>query len=94
MRLKTDMFANVELPTKFSKQAIAVAASALQEVEGNNVVFIRHSPTQFEKREVEKGVTVNNQTEIVRGLKPGEPVVTQGAFHLKSILAGGELGED
>ncbi|MEA2260303.1 MAG: hypothetical protein QOJ51_3128, partial [Acidobacteriaceae bacterium] len=24
----------------------------------------------------------------------GEPVVTQGAFHLKSILAGGELGED
>jgi len=38
--------------------------------------------------------TVNQQTEIVRGLKQGEPVVTQGAFHLKSILAGGELGED
>lgn len=94
LRLKTDMFANIELPTKFSKQAIAVPASALQEVEGKNVVFIRHSPTQFEKREVEKGVTVNNQTEIVSGLKPGEPVVTQGAFHLKSILAGGELGED
>jgi len=73
---------------------IAVVASALQEVEGKNVVFIRHSPTQFEKREVEKGVTVNSQTEIVRGLKPGEIVVTQGAFHLKSILAGGELGED
>jgi cobalt-zinc-cadmium efflux system membrane fusion protein len=94
LRLKTDMFANIELPTKFSKQALAVPASALQEVEGKNVVFIRHSATQFEKREVEKGVTVNNQTEIVSGLKPGEPVVTQGAFHLKSILAGGELGED
>jgi cobalt-zinc-cadmium efflux system membrane fusion protein len=94
LRLKTDMFANVQLPTKFSKQATAVPASALQEVEGKNVVFIRHSATQFEKREVEKGVTINNQTEIVRGLKPGEPVVTQGAFHLKSILAGGELGED
>jgi membrane fusion protein, heavy metal efflux system len=94
LRLKTDMFANIELPTRFSKQAMAVPASALQEVEGKAVVFIRHSPTQFEKREVEKGVTVNNQTEIVSGLKPGEPVVTQGAFHLKSILAGGELGED
>ena len=94
LRLKTDMFANIELPTKFSKQAIAVPASALQEVEGKNVVFIRHSQTQFEKRQVEKGVTVNNETEIVSGLKPGEPVVTQGAFHLKSILAGGELGED
>jgi cobalt-zinc-cadmium efflux system membrane fusion protein len=94
LRLKTDMFANIELPTKFSKQALAVPAGALQEVEGKNVVFIRHSATQFEKREVERGVTVNNQTEIVSGLKPGEPVVTQGAFHLKSILAGGELGED
>jgi len=94
LRLKTDMFANIELPTKFSKQAIAVPSAALQVVEGKNVVFIRHSQTQFEKREVEKGVTVRQQTEILRGLKQGEPVVTQGAFHLKSILAGGELGED
>ena len=94
LRLKTDMFANIELPTKFSKQAIAVPSAALQVVEGKNVVFIRHSQTQFEKREVEKGVTVKQQTEILRGLKQGEPVVTQGAFHLKSILAGGELGED
>ena len=94
LRLKTDMFANIELPTKFSKQAIAIPSAALQVVEGKNVVFIRHSQTQFEKREVEKGVTVKQQTEILRGLKQGEPVVTQGAFHLKSILAGGELGED
>jgi len=94
MRLKTDMFANIQLPTKFSKQAIAVPTSALQEVEGKNVVFIRRSQTQFEKRQVRKGVTVNNQTEIVSGLKSGEPVVAQGAFHLRSILAGGELGED
>ena len=94
MRLKTDMFAKVELPTKLSKQAIAVPSSALQQVEGKNVVFIRRSTTQFEKREVEKGVTVDGQTEILGGLKVGDPVVTQGAFHLKSILAGGELGED
>ncbi len=93
-RLKADMFANIDLPTKFSKQALAVPADALQVVEGKNVVFVRRSQTQFEKREVEKGTTVNRQTEIVSGLKQGEPVVTQGAFHLKSILAGGELGDD
>lgn len=94
MRLKTDMFANVELPTRFSKQALAVPASALQEVEGKNVVFVQRSPTQFEVRQVEKGVTVNEMTEIVSGLTAGEHVVSQGAFHLKSILAGGELGDD
>jgi cobalt-zinc-cadmium efflux system membrane fusion protein len=94
MLLKTDMFANVQLPTTLTKQALAVPESALQQVEGKDVIFVRRSDTRFEKREVEKGVTVNNHTEIVKGLKPGEAVVTQGAFHLKSILAGGELGED
>lgn len=94
MRLKTDMFANIELPTKFSKQALTVASSALQQVNGKNVVFVRHSATQFEKREVERGVTVDNRTEIISGLKPGEQVVTVGAFHLKSILAVGEMGDE
>lgn len=94
LKLKTDMFASIELPTKFDKQAITVPTSALQEVEGKSVVFVRRSQTQFEKREVEKGAIVNGQAEIVRGLKAGEPVITQGSFHLKSILAGGELGEE
>ncbi len=94
MRLKTDMFAEVQLPTTFSKQAIAVSMAALQDVDGKNVVFVRRSPTEFEKREVEKGVSVGGQTEIVRGLKAGEPVVTQGAFHLKSILAGASMGDN
>ncbi|WP_245536111.1 efflux RND transporter periplasmic adaptor subunit [Terriglobus roseus] len=94
VRLKTDMFANIELPTKFSKQALAVPSTALQDVEGKNVVFVQHGPTTFESRQVEKGVTINGQTEIISGLSAGERVVTQGAFHLKSILAGGDLGEE
>jgi cobalt-zinc-cadmium efflux system membrane fusion protein len=94
MLLKTDMFADVQLPTTFSKQAIAVPTPALQTVDGKNVVFVRRSPTQFEKREVDRGVAVNGLTEIVRGLKSGEPVVVQGAFHLKSIIAGGSMGDN
>ncbi len=94
MRLKTDMFANIELPTKFSKQALAVPSSALQDVEGKNVVFIQLAPTKFEARQIEKGVSIGGNTEIISGVASGERVVTQGAFHLKSILAGGELGED
>jgi len=92
--LKTDMFASVELPTTFSKRAIAVPSSALQELGDKNVVFIRRTPTQFEAREVEKGATVGDLTEIVSGLSAGEPVVTQGAFHLKSILAVGSMGDN
>lgn len=94
MRLKTDMFANIELPTKFSKKALAVPSSALQDVEGHNVVFVQVAPTEFEARQIEKGVSINGETEIRSGVTDGERVVTQGAFHLKSIIVGGELGEE
>lgn len=93
-KLKTEMFASVELPTDVDKQAIAIPSGAIQQVDGKNVVFLRRGQTQFEKREIEAGTTIDGVTEIVRGLTPGDAVVTQGAFHLKSILAGGALGEE
>ncbi len=94
LQLKTDMFANVQLPTKFARKALAVPTSALQQVDGKDIVFVRKSATTFEARVVRKGITVNGLLEIADGLQPGESVVTQGAFHLKSILASGELGEE
>lgn len=93
-RLKLDMFASVQVPTTFSKNAIAVPVAALQQIENKNVLFIQKDETSFEMRAVESGNTVNGQIEIVSGIKAGEKVVTQGAFHLKSILAGKELGEE
>lgn len=94
VRLKLDMFASVRVPTTFSKQALAVPVSAIQQVEDKNVLFIRKNPTSFEMRPVKIGNTVNGELEIVSGLNEGEQVVTQGAFHLKSILAGKQLGEE
>ena len=94
IRLKLDMFATVQLPTTFSRRAMAVPISALQQVEDQNVVFIRKAATTFEVRPVEVGKTVNGLVEIGSGLREGEQLVTQGAFHLKSILAGKELGEE
>ncbi|MGH9783292.1 MAG: efflux RND transporter periplasmic adaptor subunit [Terriglobia bacterium] len=92
-RLKLDMFATVELPTTFRRMAINVPASAIQQLDGKNVVFVRQAPTQFEVRRIEVGNQVRDQVEVTSGLREGEPVAIQGAFHLKSILAGKELGE-
>ena len=94
IRLKLDMFATVQLPTTFSRRAMAVPVSALQQVEDRNIVFIRKETTTFEVRTVEVGKTVNGLVEIVSGLREGDQLVTQGAFHLKSILVGRELGEE
>ena len=93
-KLKLDMFASVSLPTMFSKRALAVPASAIQQLDTKTVVFVQKAPTKFEAREVKIGQTVNGATEILSGLHDGEPVVKDGAFHLKSIVLGGTLGDE
>ena len=93
-RLKLDMFATVELPTNFRRTANSVPVSAIQQLDNRNVVFVRESQTKFRIRPVDLGKQVKEQVEILSGIKKGELVVTQGAFHLKSIVAGKELGEE
>lgn len=93
MRLKLNMFANVDLPTTFSRHALAVPAGAIQQVGDRTVVFVRKGPTQFEARWVTSGKAVSEFVEITNGLNAGEAVVKAGSFHLKSILLGKELGE-
>jgi membrane fusion protein, heavy metal efflux system len=94
LRLKLDMFATVQLPTTFSRRAVAVPAGALQQLETKTVVFVQRGAAQFEAREITPGKNVNGQVEVLAGLREGEPVVVVGAFHLKSIVAGKSLGEE
>lgn len=93
-RLKLEMFANVAIPTTQSRSALVVPASALQQIEGKSVVFVRESPTKFEAREVETGTQWPNWTEIVKGISANDVVVSQGAFLLKSELAKSELAHE
>ncbi len=58
------------------------------------MVFVRRSDEKFEARTVQVGKVVDGETEIAAGLAQGEPIVVQGAFHLKSIVMGGKLGEE
>lgn len=94
IRLKLDMFATVNLPTTFSRRALAVPAGAIQEVGDKTVVFVRKTATEFEPRWISAGNTVRDLVEITNGLREGEPIVKAGAFHLKSILVGKDLGEE
>jgi cobalt-zinc-cadmium efflux system membrane fusion protein len=93
-RLKLDMFATVLLPTTFNKEALAIPAEAVQRIEGRNVAFVKTGATSFEQKTVQLGRTVQGLAEVLSGLTPGEQVVTKGAFHLKSMVAGEEIGEE
>lgn len=68
---------------------IAVPASALQVLNGDNVVFVRNAEG-FEPRVVEVGRRNSRFAEITFGLFPGEQVATGNTFLLKAEASRGE----
>lgn len=68
---------------------IAVPASALQVLNGDNVVFVRNAEG-FEPRVVEVGRRNSRFAEIIFGLFPGEQVATGNTFLLKAEASRGE----
>ena len=92
-RLKLDMLATIEFPKSTKRNTLSVPTDAIQAIEGKSTVFVRNSPERFSIRQVQAGLTSEGRTEIVKGISEGDPVVSKGAFALKSVLLGKELGE-
>jgi cobalt-zinc-cadmium efflux system membrane fusion protein len=90
--LKAQMFARARISTTPSDQAVVVPLSAVQNVTGTPIVFVRSSDDLFEARPVVLGTKRNGQVEIAAGLRADEPVVVAGGFALKSQLLVSRLG--
>lgn len=90
--LKLDMFATLLIPSPTGREAVTTSTTALQTVNDRSVVFVKAGETEFVKRDVDTGVINGGRVEIKSGLKPGELVVTNGSFQLKSILLRGQIG--
>ena len=93
-KLKLEMFGTVRLPTQDPRVVLAIPDTALQQLDGKDSVFIQTKPIEFQRREVELGHKADGWVEVVKGLKSGERVVTQGSFYLKSTLLKETLTEE
>lgn len=94
--LKPGMFATANIQTGGGGPAVAVVPQgAIQDLEGRKVVFVPGDrPGEFRALPVELGATLDGDRVIIRrGLAPGSPVVTAGAFALRSELSKDEVGE-
>ncbi len=91
--LKLEMFANIDIPLEPTAPVLAVPDSAIQQIEGKSVVFIRTSEKDFKKCEVQTGFSSGGYTEIRSGIKSGDSVVTQGSFVVKTALLRNLIGE-
>lgn len=84
--LRPEMLANAEISTGSRKPTILVASEAVQQINGQDAVFVRRSADGFAVRAVRIGETVDGKTPVFEGLKPGEQVVVRRSFILKSQL--------
>ena len=93
-QLKTEMFATLTIHTGGSREAVVAPLEALQNVDGEEVLFVPEGEYSFRARRVRVGRHSGSVVEIVSGLQAGEKVVVAGAFHLKSELLKAQMIEE
>ncbi len=85
-RLRPEMLATAEIPVGERKPVMIVPSDAVQQIDGQDVVFVRTAADRFTVRPVRTGETAGGKTPVVDGLKAGEQIVVRGSFTLKSQL--------
>jgi len=81
--LKIGMQANLRLGAGEKASVLLVPKESVLDNEGKKIVYVMLSGEEFERRDVVVGDEYGDKVAIVSGVKPGERVVTQGAYQLK-----------
>jgi membrane fusion protein, heavy metal efflux system len=89
--LKPEMFASVKILTGEGDNAVAVPRDAIiYEGEAARVWVVRDKDNEkaIELRRIKVGLTNGNMVEVVKGLAPGDRVVTKGSLFIDRVAAG------
>ncbi len=86
-------FVTAEIVTATTHAEVCVPTEAIQQVEGESVVFVACGEG-FEKRHVQVGTADRSTSQILSGLSAGERYVSAGAFILKAELGKGTGGHE
>jgi len=82
--LKPGMFASVNFTPAAPKETLVVPSEAVIQTGKRSVVILARADGTFTPVEVEPGREANGQTEIRKGLEPGQKVVVSGQFLIDS----------
>ncbi len=97
---KPDMYADVVIRPEVARKGVVIPAQAVIHSGTRRVVVMAQGDGRFEPREIHIGVEAEDGYEVLRGLNPGEEIVTSAQFlidsesNLKAALAGmrGDVG--
>ncbi len=84
--LRPGMFVRVTIPIGDSRQALSVKPESVVQHENQSFVFVDMLSGSFKRVDVSTGLASDDWIEVTQGLSPGQLVVTNGAFLLKSEL--------
>jgi multidrug efflux pump subunit AcrA (membrane-fusion protein) len=83
-RLRPGTTAQISITAQTVHDALVVPASALLNAKEDAAqVMVVDSQSQAQSRDVKVGITTAEQAQILSGLRPGETVITQGAYGLQ-----------
>jgi cobalt-zinc-cadmium efflux system membrane fusion protein len=92
-RLRPEMLATAEFDSPSGGTVLEVPQQAMQQVNGQDVVFLRLSSDTFRVQPVQAGEIIQDKVRILQGLKPGDQVITRGSFIAKGQLLKSTIGE-
>lgn len=75
-------------------QVLVVPLTAVMRLRDQDVVFVRQPDGHFEVHPVTLGRSAGGSVHVLSGLRPGEQVVIQGAFTLKSAVLKATFAEE
>lgn len=84
-------FVEIYLISSPMENVIHIPLSALTNEMGYFYVYKQLDEEGFQKQEVEIGVNDGKEVQILKGLKPGERVVTRGAYQVKMAASSGTI---
>lgn len=83
-RFKPGMFAWVTIPFGAPRRALVVPEGAVMRHESQAFVFVAAGEGAYRKTDVSLGMATEHWIEVLSGVQEGDPVVSEGAFYLKS----------
>lgn len=93
-RLRPEMYGVAEIAAGGAEDALYIPQSALQDLNGQAVVFVDKGEGKYAVRPVRTGRIQRANVEVLEGLTAGERVVSRGGFVLKSQMFKSSLAEE
>jgi cobalt-zinc-cadmium efflux system membrane fusion protein len=91
--LKPNMYIQGTVENKQAeKKILAIPEEAIQNINGEKIVFVLEEKDTFAVCHVELGEKIGNKRIIAKGLEEGEKIVIKGAFNLKAELTKASFG--